>query len=100
MQRWGLTLDLVSCIALQLAVGLCVDYAAHIGHTFLTVTEGNRNERMMTTILHIGSAVLYGGFSTILALSMLSTSEAYTYRIFFKVMNLHNDLTIYGTERK
>uniref|UniRef100_A0A182SL45 SSD domain-containing protein n=1 Tax=Anopheles maculatus TaxID=74869 RepID=A0A182SL45_9DIPT len=28
MQVWGLTLDLVSCIALQLAVGLCVDYAA------------------------------------------------------------------------
>lgn len=34
MQKIGLTLDIVSCIALQLSVGLCVDYAAHIGHTF------------------------------------------------------------------
>ncbi|XP_055603663.1 protein patched homolog 3-like [Uranotaenia lowii] len=88
MQRWGLTLDLVSCIALQLAVGLCVDYAAHIGHTFLTISHGNRNRRALETVLHIGAAVLYGGGSTILALSVLSGSQAYTYRTFFKIFLL------------
>lgn len=88
MQRWGLTLDLVSCIALQLAVGLCVDYAAHIGHTFLTISHGNRNQRSLETVLHIGAAVLYGGGSTILSLSMLSGSQAYTYRTFFKIFLL------------
>lgn len=35
MPSLGLTIDLVSCIGLELAVGLCVDYAAHVGHTFL-----------------------------------------------------------------
>lgn len=85
MQRWGLTIDLVSCIGLQLAVGLCVDYAAHVGHTFLTVTRGNRTERALDTVLHIGAAVLYGGGSTLLALAMLSGSEAYTFKAFFKV---------------
>lgn len=29
MQRVGQTLDIVSCIALQLSVGLCVDYAGN-----------------------------------------------------------------------
>lgn len=88
MQRWGLTIDLVSCIGLELAVGLCVDYAAHVGHTFLTIKEGTRNERALETILHIGAAVLYGGGSTLLAVSMLASSEAYTFKAFFKVLFL------------
>lgn len=89
MQRWGLTIDLVSCIGLELAVGLCVDYAAHVGHTFLTITHGDRNERTLETILHIGAAVLYGGGSTLLALAMLANSEAYTFNAFFKVYKIH-----------
>lgn len=85
MQLWGLTIDLVSCIGLQLAVGLCVDYASHIGHTFLIESNGDRNKRALDTILHIGAAVLYGGGSTLLALLLLSRSEAYTFQSFFKV---------------
>lgn len=88
MQRWGLTIDLVSCVALQLAVGLCVDYAAHIGHTFLTIGTGDRTQRALETVLHIGAAVFYGGGSTLLALAMLSNSDAYTFKSFFKVLNL------------
>lgn len=87
MQRWGLTIDLVSCIGLQLAVGLCVDYAAHIGHSFLTVT-GSRNQRALNCLMHIGEAVLYGGGSTLLALSLLATSKAYIFKSFFKIFLL------------
>ena len=32
---WGLTIDTVSCINLIIAVGLCVDYAAHVAHNFM-----------------------------------------------------------------
>lgn len=85
MQRWGLTIDLVSCIGLELAIGLCVDYATHVGHTFLTITEGNRQERAVKTVTSIGSAVLYGGLSTFLGLFMMSQSKAYTFQAFFKV---------------
>ena len=70
MEILGLTLDLVTCISLQLAVGLCVDYAAHIGHTFLMMT-GDRNQRALETVSYIGSAVMYGGGSTMLSVSML-----------------------------
>jgi multidrug efflux pump subunit AcrB len=31
MYFWGLTIDTVSMIDMVLAIGLCVDYAAHIG---------------------------------------------------------------------
>lgn len=92
MQLWGLTIDLVSCIGLQLAVGLCVDYAAHIGHTFLTIDaigDNSKTNRALGTMKHIGAAVLYGGGSTLLALTMLSGSEAYTFKAFFKVKTLY-----------
>ena len=31
----GLTIDTVSCVNLIIAIGLCVDYSAHIAHRFL-----------------------------------------------------------------
>lgn len=87
MQRWGLTVDIVSCVGLELAVGLCVDYAAHVGHTFLTV-QGTRQERAFKTVTSIGAAVLYGGGSTMLSLSVLSTSKTYIFKSFFKIFFL------------
>lgn len=88
MQRWGMTVDIVCCIGLELATGLCVDYAAHVGHTFLTLTEGSSSERAFKTITSIGSAVLLGGGSTFLSLSLLSMSKAYTFQSFFKIFLL------------
>lgn len=93
MYKWGLTIDMVSCIALQLAVGLCVDYAAHIGHTFLVTSGSDKSERAIEAVLHIGSAVIYGGGSTLLGVAMLSLSEAYTFKAFFKIFLL---VILYG----
>lgn len=84
MYYWGLTIDIVSCIALVLGVGLCVDYAAHVGQTFL-YAQGSPQERALYTVNTIGMAVLNGGFSTLLAMSMLSLSNAYIFQAFFKV---------------
>ena len=41
MYFWGLTIDTVSTIVIIIAIGLSVDYASHVGHTFL-VKSGNR----------------------------------------------------------
>ena len=32
---WGVDIDLVSCINVVLAIGLCVDYSVHVGHAYL-----------------------------------------------------------------
>jgi predicted RND superfamily exporter protein len=37
MYFWDLTIDTVSCIDLVLAIGLCVDYSAHIGKRELRI---------------------------------------------------------------
>ena len=36
---WNITIDVISCINIVLAVGLCVDYSVHIGHAYL-VSKG------------------------------------------------------------
>ena len=38
MYFWGLSVETVITIILVLAVGLSVDYASHVGHTFMVVT--------------------------------------------------------------
>jgi len=32
---WGLTIDIVAATNIIISVGLCVDFAAHLTHTFL-----------------------------------------------------------------
>ena len=38
---WGITVDTLSCINIVLAIGLCVDYSAHIAHAFI-VSKGKK----------------------------------------------------------
>ena len=44
MHFWGLTIDTVSTICLVLAVGLSVDYASHVGHTFMIIPGSRTGE--------------------------------------------------------
>ena len=36
---WDITIDTLSCVNIVLAVGLCVDYSAHMAHAFI-VSQG------------------------------------------------------------
>ncbi|KAK7100605.1 patched domain-containing protein 3-like [Littorina saxatilis] len=92
MHFWGLTIDTVTCIILIVAIGLAVDYSAHIGHMFMTVT-GTRAERVKETIGEMGPPVFYGGFSTLLAFVLLANSNSYVFKTFFKVFLL---VVLYG----
>ncbi|ODN02586.1 Patched domain-containing protein 3, partial [Orchesella cincta] len=92
MHFWNLTIDTVSCIDLVLAIGLCVDYAAHIAHAFMT-SVGTRNERSTKALVNIGPAVLNGGFSTFLAFILLANSKSHVFLTFFKIFFL---VVVYG----
>ena len=46
MYFWGLTINITAGTNLVISVGLCVDYSAHVAHTFLTQT-GSGTERMV-----------------------------------------------------
>ena len=83
MHWWGLTIDITSMNILIISVGLCVDFCAHIVHGFLA-GKGTRHARVVFVMENIAPAVLNGGFSSMLALSLLVTSESHIFVSFFK----------------
>ena len=84
MHWWGLTIDITSMNILIISVGLCVDFCAHIVHGFL-IGKGTRHERVVFVMENIAPAVLNGGFSSLLALSLLVTSRSHIFISFFKI---------------
>jgi len=87
MHFWGLTIDVISAVDIIIAIGLCVDYAVHICHAFLTV-DGTKRERAQAALVDMGPAVLNGGVSTLIAFILLLTSDSYFFLTFFKIFFL------------
>jgi predicted RND superfamily exporter protein len=83
MYYWGLVIDNVSVIQAVIAIGLCVDYAAHVGHCFM-LKAGTRSERVIACLADVGAAVLNGGVSTFLAVMLLALSKSYVFRVLFQ----------------
>lgn len=73
----------VSVIQTVIAIGLCVDYSAHVGHAFM-LKAGTNDERVIAALADIGAAVLNGGISTFLAVLLLSGSQSYVFRVLFQ----------------
>ena len=87
MQAWGLNIDSVTVIMLVIALGLAVDYSAHIGRNFLE-KHGLPNDRMRLTLRDMGVAVFHGAMSTMVAVLVLGSSDSYVFTTFFKQLFL------------
>jgi len=72
---------------LVIAVGLNVDYSAHICHTFLSVT-GTRDERAKAALGGVGHAVFNGGITTFVAVIPLAFASSYIFRAQFSTLAL------------
>jgi Niemann-Pick C1 protein len=107
MHFWGLTVDCVACTILVLAVGLCVDYAAHIckffknsklksiiklnifsGLAFMGSKSPTKTERARDALSSMGPAVFHGGFSTFLGIVILIKAQTVAAFSFFKIFTL------------
>ena len=53
MHFWGIVIDTAAAVLLSVALGLAVDYSAHIAHAFMTTAGNSRNERVKKTIVEI-----------------------------------------------
>lgn len=80
----GLTFNTVTSVDLVLAVGVAVDYSAHIAHSF-TMQEGTRKERARLALKEIGGDVFSGAFTTWLAVVLMGLATHYIFRTFFKM---------------
>jgi len=84
---WDVTIDIISCVNIVLAIGLCVDYSVHIGLAFM-VAKGSRKDKAVEAVASIGPAVFNGGFTTFLAVILCSLSYSHVFLTFFKVFVL------------
>lgn len=75
----GIAIDSVSVINVVLAVGLSIDYSAHVGHCFMVKGGDDRNKRALESLADIGSAVLSGALTTFLAVVVLLFSSSYVF---------------------
>lgn len=84
MYAVGIVIDSVAVINIVLAVGLTVDYSAHVGHCFMTKAGDDRNIRVTESLADIGAAVLSGALSTFLAVAVLLFSSSYVFQVLSK----------------
>ena len=82
----GLQINSITSINLVMAIGLVVDYSAHIVHNFtLQDASLSRDERVRRTMVEIGPSVLLGVTTTFLGVLPLSLASSEVFRTFFKM---------------
>lgn len=93
---WSIKLNSVTVVQIVIAVGLAVDYSAHIAHAFqivqapethpdgkpLTNSE-KRAYKAKGALGAMGTSVFHGAASTFLAIVVLSPSSSYVFETFF-----------------
>jgi len=84
---WGVQINFVVAIFLLIAVGLSVDYSAHIGHAFKEA-RGTAKERVVEALRSNGPPVFNAIFSTFLSILILANSQTYIFEIFFQMFTL------------
>ncbi|PNH10676.1 Protein patched 2 [Tetrabaena socialis] len=87
MHYGDLQFNSVTCIVLVLAVGISVDYSAHVMRAFL-VAEGTRQERAHKALIEIGGAVYNGAITTFLAVLPMSMAKHYIFTTIFAMWSV------------
>lgn len=87
MYFWGLGIDSITIVMLVVALGLSVDYAAHVGHAYMH-KQGTPDQRLIACLEQMGTAVFNGAMSTFIAVVVLAGSQSYVFIAFFKQLFL------------
>ena len=98
LAMWDVKLNSVTVINIVIAIGLAVDYSAHIAHSYLGVEppECHPDQRPLSNfekrvykargaLGKMGSSVFHGALSTFLAIIVLAPSDSYIFKSFFKM---------------
>ena len=92
---WYLSFNPLVVINIVIAIGLSVDYSAHIAHTYLIVVppahlkltkkKDIRVYKTKVALSQMGSSVFHGGASTGLAIAALSPAKTYIFLVTFRL---------------
>lgn len=91
----GLTLNPLTVLNIIIAMGIAVDYSAHIAYAYLVeqvpeelgldTPQKVRNYKATMALRKMGSSVFHGGFSTFIAVFALVSNETYVGMVFFRL---------------
>uniref|UniRef100_A0A0N5ARV1 SSD domain-containing protein n=1 Tax=Syphacia muris TaxID=451379 RepID=A0A0N5ARV1_9BILA len=88
LSHWGVDLDPLSTSALLMAIGLSVDFTAHIIYHYYK-TDGSKPEiRLEVALTRIGWPLIQVGLSTIVALLPLVFKQSYLAMVFMKTVTV------------
>eukprot|EP00494_Astrolonche_serrata_P026434 UN26696 len=103
----------LEAVTVPTCIGLVIDYALHIGHSYMHSVHPERNERSYSAVKSIGLSVLAVALTTIFAMFTLAFCEVYifavigaiiaaatTFGILVALVSLVALLTICGPEGK
>jgi len=87
----GYSINMITMVGFVMAVGLVVDYLAHISHYFMIngSSDGSpidSKTRMIKAMNQVGVAVFLGAMTTLLGVMPLSLASSFIYRQFFILM--------------
>merc|ERR1719353_2701851 len=69
MWHWDMKIDGVTVVMLIVALGLAIDYSAHIGVAYLHAGgAGSRSEAVIKALADMGTPVCHGAMSTFIAI--------------------------------
>ena len=97
MVFWKVAFNTVTGVNIVVAIGMAVDYSAHIGHAYLEAEPPKEELEKLETnhqirawkarhaLKNMGSSVMHGAISTILATSALAGSNSFIFMSFFKM---------------
>ncbi|XP_038587492.1 patched domain-containing protein 3-like [Micropterus salmoides] len=88
MALWDVSLDSISMIVFTICIGFTVDFSAHVSYAFASSQKTSPDDKAVAALSNLGYPILQGALSTILGVSVLATSEFYTFRTFFKIFFL------------
>ncbi|GMI07306.1 hypothetical protein TrVE_jg842 [Triparma verrucosa] len=85
---YGDNLNSLTGLGLVMAVGLVVDYNAHICHAFFANSDPELTnvERLRLTMKQMARSVFFGGMTSLLGLLPLAFSQCEVFRVFFKMV--------------
>ncbi|CAN0336892.1 unnamed protein product [Ascophyllum nodosum] len=87
--HYGLDVNGITVIQLVMAVGLVVDYTAHIVHYFLHQSPATPKDAQIANALgEVGPSVMLGAATTFLGILPMAFASNFVFRVFFKIFIL------------
>ncbi|MEQ2184587.1 hypothetical protein GOODEAATRI_009511, partial [Goodea atripinnis] len=88
MALWDISLDSISMIIFTVCIGYTVDFSAHVSYAFVSSEKPHPNDKAVDALSSLGYPIIQAVLSTVLGVSVLSMSEFYIFRAFFKIFFL------------